>query len=308
MKSASPFRIHTISELHRLRKFPPPMHPSISVLELTAVNDEFLEVSKSMIFDFYVIALKRNFNLNLKYGQHRYDFDEGVLYFMCPGQVFGMGQDAAGDVNEVNGWMLLIHPDFLWNTTLAKGIKKYEYFDYSVNEALFLSDKEEAIIVGILQNIQQEYQGNMDKFSQHIIINHIEALLNYADRFYNRQFLTRKIANHQVLEKLDNVLNEAFSSPLLIQSGLPTVQQIADQLHLSRNYLSSLLTIATGRNTQQHIQDKLISVAKERISTTTLSVSEIAYELGFEHPQSFSRIFKAKTGMSPLAFRESFNE
>lgn len=278
------------------------MHPSISVLELTAVNDEFLEVSRSMVFDFYVIALKRNFNLQLKYGQHRYDFDEGVLYFMSPGQVFGMGEDAAGDGNEVKGWMLLIHPDFLWNTPLAKGIKKYEYFDYSVNEALFLSDKEEAIIVGILQNIQQEYQANMDKFSQHIIINHLEALLNYADRFYNRQFLTRKIANHQVLERLDHLLDEAFSG-----DGMPTVQEIADQLHLSRNYLSSLLMVATGRNTQQHIQDKLIAVAKERISTTTMSVSEIAYELGFEHPQSFSRIFKAKTGMTPLAFRESFH-
>ena len=307
MKNASPFRIQSISELHRLRKFPPPMHPSISVLELTAVNDEFLEVSKSMVFDFYVIALKRNFNLHLKYGQHRYDFDEGVLYFMSPGQVFGMGEDAAGDGNEVRGWMLLVHPDFLWNTPLAKGIKKYEYFNYSVNEALFLSDKEEAIIVGILQNIQQEYQGNMDKFSQQIIINHLEALLNYADRFYNRQFLTRKIANHQVVARLDELLNEAFSNTDLISTGIPTVQQIADKLHLSRNYLSSLLMVTTGRNTQQHIQDKLIAVAKERISTTTLSVSEIAYELGFEHPQSFSRIFKAKTGMSPLAFRESFN-
>ncbi|WP_317043314.1 helix-turn-helix domain-containing protein [Chitinophaga sancti] len=283
------------------------MHPSISVLELTAVNDEFLEVSRSMVFDFYVIALKRNFNLNLRYGQHRYDFDEGVLYFMSPGQVFGMGQDAAGDGNEVRGWMLLIHPDFLWNTQLAKGIKQYEYFDYAVNEALFLSDKEEAIIIGILQNIQQEYQANMDKFSQQIIINHLEALLNYADRFYNRQFLTRNIANHQVLERLDDLLNKAFSSERLMSDGIPTVQQIADQLHLSRNYLSALLMVATGRNTQQHIQDKLIAVAKERISTTNMTVSEIAYELGFEHPQSFSRIFKAKTGMSPLAFRESFN-
>ncbi|OMP75599.1 AraC family transcriptional regulator [[Flexibacter] sp. ATCC 35208] len=308
MKNTSPVRIHSISELHRLRKFPPPMHPSISVLALTAVNAEFLEVSKSMVFDFYVIALKRNFNLNLKYGQHRYDFDEGVLYFMAPGQVFGMGQDAAGDSNEVKGWMLLIHPDFLWHTSLAKGIKRYDYFDYSVNEALFLSDKEEATIVSILQNIRQEYQANMDQFSQHIIINHVEALLNYADRFYHRQFLTRKIANHQVLERLDDLLKEAFSSTKLLSSGVPTVQQIADQLHLSRNYLSTLLTIATGRNTQQHIQDKLIAVARERISTTTLSVSEIAYELGFEHPQSFSRIFKVKTGMSPLAFRESFRQ
>jgi len=284
------------------------MHPSISVLELSAVNDEFLEVAGSMVFDFYCISLKRNFNLNLKYGQQRYDFDEGILYFMSPGQVFGMEQDVNGASNEVRGWMLLIHPDFLWNTPLAKSIKKYDFFDYSVNEALFLSDKEEAIIAGILQNIQQEYQANMDKFSQHIIINQLEALFNYADRFYHRQFLTRKIANHQVLERLDDLLKEAFSSGNLMSSGVPSVQQIADRLHLSRNYLSSLLTTTTGRNTQQHIQDKLIAVAKERISTTNLSVNEIAYEFGFEHPQSFSRIFKAKTGMSPLAFRASFNQ
>lgn len=283
------------------------MHPSISVIQLGAVNEEFLAVAGAMVFDFYCVALKRNFNLNLKYGQHRYDFDEGVLYFMSPGQVFGMEQEAAAASNEVNGWMLLIHPDFLWHTPLAKGIKQYEFFDYSVNEALYLSDKEEAIIIGILKNMQQEYVTNIDKFSQDIIINYLEALLNYANRFYHRQFLTRKIANHQILERLDAILNEAFSANNLSSNGIPTVQHIADQLHLSRNYLSSLLTITTGRNTQQHIQDKLIATAKERISTTNLSVSEIAYELGFEHSQSFSRIFKAKTGLSPLAFRESFN-
>lgn len=307
MKNVSPFHIRSISELHRLRKFPPPLHPSISVLQLSTVNNEFLEVAGSMIFDFYCISLKRNFNLNLTYGQRRYDFDQGILHFMSPGQVFGIKQDEIGNGNEVRGWMLLIHPDFLWNTPLAKGIKKYNFFDYSVNEALFLSDREEGIIAGILQNIQQEYQANMDKFSQHIIINLLEALLNYADRFYHRQFLTRKIANHEILERLEDILTKAFSSDSLMSAGIPTVQQIAERLHLSRNYLSSLLTTTTGRNTQQHIQEKLIAVAKERISTTNLSLSEIAYEFGFEHPQSFSRIFKAKTGMSPLAFRESFN-
>jgi len=307
MKNASPFHVHSITELHRLRKFPAPMHPSVSVLKLDAINQEFLEVAGSMVFDFYCISLKRNFNLNLKYGQHRYDFDEGVLYFLAPGQVFGIEQEMVDADNEVKGWMLLIHPDFLWHTPLAKGIKQYGFFDYSVYEALFLSDKEEAIIVGILQNIQEEYQTNMDKFSQSIIINQIESLLNYADRFYHRQFLTRKIATHQVLERLDDLLKETFSNASIIASGIPTVQQVADKLHLSRNYLSALLTVATGRNTQQHIQDKLIAVAKERISTTSLSVSEIAYELGFEHPQSFSRIFKSKTGMSPLTFRDSFN-
>ncbi|UOE51377.1 helix-turn-helix transcriptional regulator [Mucilaginibacter sp. SMC90] len=306
MKNSAPFHIHSISEFHRLRKFPLPMHPCISVLQLNGVNDEFLEISRSMVFDFYCIALKRNLNLNLKYGQQRYDFDGGVLYGMAPGQVFGIEQSEAALFNEVNGWMLLVHPDLLWHTPLAKSIKNYGFFEYSVNEALFLSDKEESIMIGVLENIRQEYEANLDKFSQPIIINHLEALLNYTDRFYQRQFLTRNIANSKILDRLDTLLSEAFSDINLINNGIPTVQQVAEKLHLSRNYLSSLLTITTGKNTQQHIQDKLIEKARERISTTSLTISEIAYKLGFDHPQSFSRMFKSKTGLSPLAFRKSF--
>lgn len=307
MKNGQPFHIKTISEFHRWRGFPPPAHPSISVVELDTINGAFLEVAHTMVLDFYCIALKRNFNLNIKYGQQRYDFDEGVMFFMAPGQVFGLEQDTADVQNKVSGWMLLIHPDFIWHTSLAKGIKKYVYFDYSVNEALFLSDKEEAIIIGIMQNIRQECQNNMDGFSQPIVIAQIEVLLNYSDRFYNRQFLTRKVANHQILDQLEVVLSGYFSSKDLLENGIPTVQEISDKLHLSRSYLSTLLKVTTGRNTQQHIKDKLIEIAKERISTTNLSVSEIAYDLGFEHPQSFSRVFKAKTGMSPLEFRSRFN-
>ncbi|GAA3937102.1 helix-turn-helix domain-containing protein [Chitinophaga oryziterrae] len=307
MKSEQPFHIRSISEFHRWRGFSPPEHPLVSVVQLDSINTDFLKVAKNMVFDFYCIALKRNFNLKIKYGQQRYDFDEGVMSFMAPGQVFGMEQDTADRENKVNGWMLLFHPDFLWKTILAKSIKKYVYFDYSVNEALFLSEKEEMIIVGIMQNILQECHTNMDKFSQNIIIAQMEVLLNYADRFYNRQFLTRKIANHQILEQLDAALHNYFSSGNLLQHGVPTVQEIAGKLCLSRNYLSSLLKITTGKNTQQHIQDKLLEIAKERISATSVSVSEIAYELGFEHPQSFSRMFKTKTGLSPLAFRASFS-
>jgi len=191
------------------------------------------------------------------------------------------------------------------NTSLAKTIKQYEYFDYAVNEALFLSEKEEKTIISVLQNIRQDYHSNIDQFTQHIIIAQLELLLSYADRFYHRQFLTRKISSHQILERLETVLKEYFDSDAY--KGLPTVQYIAETLNVSPNYLSSLLKVLTGQTTQQHIHNKLIDKAKERLSTTGLSVSEIAYELGFEHSQSFSKLFKAKTNLSPLAFRQSFN-
>jgi len=186
-------------------------------------------------------------------------------------------------------------------------MKKYEYFDYAVNEALYLTEREEAIIIGLMQNIQTEYFANTDNFSQDIIISLVEVLLNYSDRFYHRQFLTRKIENHQILDRLEDILSGYFNSDELLIKGLPSVQHIAEKLNISPNYLSSLLKVLTGRNTQQHIQDKMIEKAKEKISTTELSVSEISFALGFEYPQSFSRLFKAKTGLSPLEFRHSFN-
>ena len=203
--------------------------------------------------------------------------------------------------------MLLIHPDFLWNTPLARGIKQYGFFDYSVNEALFLSEKEEKTLDGILANIRQEYHSNIDKFSKQIIISHIEALLNYAERFYNRQFITREKTNHQILARLEKLLSDYFNSDDVISRGLPTVQYVAEKLNVSAGYLGSLLRVLTGQNTQQHIHERLIEKAKEKLATTNLSVSEIAYELGFEHSQSFSKLFKAKTKLSPLAFRQSFN-
>lgn len=202
---------------------------------------------------------------------------------------------------------MMIHPDFLWNTPLAKNIHNYEFFDYSVTEALFLSDSEEEIINNIVRNIRKEYQSNIDKFSQNIIISQIETLLNYSERFYQRQFITRKVTNHQILDRLEAVLEGHFNSADLASIGLPTVQHIADELNISPNYLSSLLKMLTGESTQQHIHNKLIEKAKEKLSTSDLSVGEIAYELGFEHSQSFSKLFKAKTNISPLEFRKSFN-
>lgn len=296
-------RIKTISEYHRVRGLPKPLHPLISLVNYESIKNTY---NVSFVFDFYSIALKRDLNAKMKYGQQEYDFDEGVLYFLAPGQVLRIevGKDAAA---KPSGWILLVHPDFLWNTPLAKTIRGYEFFDYSVHEALFVSEKEETIIEGILQNIGGEYSANLDKFTQDIIIAQLELLLNYANRFYHRQFLTRKISNHKILDKLEDFLNTYFRDEERISKGLPTVQLIAQELNVSPNYLGSLLKVLTGKSTQQHIHDKLIEKAKEKLSTTDLSVSEIAYELGFEHPQSFSKLFKSKTNFSPLEFRHSFN-
>ncbi|GAB3882322.1 helix-turn-helix domain-containing protein [Spirosoma agri] len=306
MANTQPRRIKTISEYHQAMGLPKPAHPLVSVINMDAVTHWLGDESISLVFDFYSISLKRNFNAKIKYGQQSYDFDEGIMFFMSPGQVFGIELKKGATIKR-SGWMLLIHPDFLWNTSLAKMLKQYDFFDYSVNEALFLSEKEEVVITGMMQSIEQEYHANIDKFSQPIIIAQIELLLKHADRFYHRQFITRKISNHTILARLETILSDYFNSDSLAKDGLPTVHAIAESLNVSPNYLSNLLNVLTGQSTQQHIHDKLIEKAKEKLSTTDLSVSEIAYALGFEHPQSFSKLFKTKTDRSPIEFRQSFN-
>lgn len=306
MKNTLPHRIRTISQYHQTSGLPKPEHPLISIINFDSIPQLPINEPISFIYDFYSIYLKRISNVKFKYGQQESDFDEGVMFFMAPNQVFSIEVEKRAKVNRW-GWIILIHPDFLWNTTLAKTIKQYEYFDYSVNEALYLSAKEEKKIISIIKNIQQEYDSNIDKFSQGIIISQLEVLLNYSDRFYNRQFITRKITNHKILTRLEDMLTEYFNSDTLSEKGLPTVQYIAQALNMSPNYLGGMLKTLTGQNTQQHIHNKLIEKAKEKLSTTNLSVSEIAYELGFEHIQSFSKLFKSKSGVSPLEFRASFN-
>ena len=307
MASNKPVRVKTISEFHRLRGLPQPEHPLISVIQHAALKYSPEENSLTGIFGFYSVSIKRGVAGKLKYGQQEYDFDEGIMYFTAPNQLFRVEVNADEKATKPSGWILLIHPDFLWNTPLAKKIQQYEYFGYSVNEALFLSEKEEAIINGIIDNIRQEYHSNIDKYSQSIIISQLETLLNYSKRFYQRQFITRKISNHQILDRLEDLLADYFNSDDLAIKGLPTVQFVSETLNVSTSYLSSLLKVLTGQSTQQHIHEKLIEKAKEKLSTTDLSVSEIAYELGFEYSQSFSRLFKSKTNLSPLEFRQSFN-
>ncbi|HMC85699.1 MAG TPA: helix-turn-helix transcriptional regulator [Chitinophagaceae bacterium] len=299
-------RIKTISEFHRLRGLSQPEYPLISVVNYAEVQRPVDIGDKNWVFDFYQISIKRGMNAKLKYGQQEYDFDDGVAFFASPNQVFRI-EPNPNPTTKRSGWILLIHPDFLWNSPLAKTIKQYEFFNYSINEALFLSEKEEATINGIVENIKQEYHSNIDKFSKGIIISHIENLLTYSERFYNRQFITREKSNHQILNRLEDILTKYFNGDSLAKKGLPTVQFIAEALNISPNYLSDLLKVLTGQSTQQHIHEKLIEKAKEKLSTTDLSISEIAYELGFEHPQSFTKLFKSKTNVSPLEFRQSFN-
>ncbi len=301
MANTKPYRIQSITEIHRLMGLPKPQHPLVGFIDLSELKND-PEIN-AVLFDLYVISLKRGCD-KLFYGQQKYDFDEGLMAFLSPGQI--LRGEENGVPTELEGWMLFIHPDFLWGTSLAKRIKKYEYFDYSVNEALFLSDKEEMLINSIVENIKNEYQENIDKFSQDIIISHLETLLNYAERFYQRQFITRKISNHQILDRLEKLLSDYFGNDDLVNKGLPTVQYLSENLNVSPTYLRSLLKTLTGQSTQQYIHDKLIEKAKEKLSTTDLSVSEIAYDLGFGHLQSFSKLFKAKTKQTPLEFRQSF--
>jgi AraC family transcriptional activator of pobA len=304
MGNMQPYAIKTITEFHRLRGLPGPVHPLISVVRFEQMREFAQDHPRSWVLDFYAIALKRNFNAKLKYGQQVYDFDEGVMTFMAPGQKIGIEVNPNEPI-EHEGWLLIFHPDFLWNTPLANTIKQYEFFDYSVSEALFLSEQEEGTVNLIILNLAQEYQNCMDQYTQKIIVGQLEALLGYAQRFYQRQFMTRQISSHGILTRLEGVLLNSFNKENIAEKGLPSVTDVAGALHVSPNYLSGLLRTLTGKSTQEHIHDKLIEKAKEKLSTTTLSVSEVAYALGFDYPQSFSKLFKSKTQLSPNSFRSS---
>ncbi|MFV8335921.1 helix-turn-helix domain-containing protein [Flavobacterium sp. RSP29] len=302
--TTSPYTINSISELHRLLELPKPKHPLVSVINLNKIKCHFDESMKSFVYNFYSVCTKKDFKGKLKYGQNYYDFDEGIMTFFSPGQVISTVVDE--DI-ALSGIWLVIHPDFIQNYALAKSIKDYGFFSYAVNEALHLSDQEEAMITDIMQNIDTEYGSIIDGFSQDVILSHIELLLNYSNRFYNRQFITRKNASNDLLSNLEKLLLDYFNGNKVQEFGLPTVLYISEQLNVSPNYLSDMLRSLTGQSTQQHIHDKLIEKAKEILTTTSLSVSEIAYQLGFEYPQSFSKLFKSKTNVSPLEFKNSFN-
>jgi AraC-like DNA-binding protein len=294
--------IHSISELYKISGLPKPKHPLVGLIKLGDVSPTIHE-PVSIVLNFYTVSLKRCVDSKIKYGQNYYDFDEGVLAFMEPRQIIA----DEGESHQPEGWWLVFHPDLIRNYPLGKTIKNYGFFSYAVNEALHLSEAEEKMIESLFKNIEMEYNHSIDQYSQDVMVSQLELLLNYSNRFYHRQFITRKTASSDLLTKMENLLDEYFNSDKMLLTGLPTVQYFADKLNVSSNYLSDMLRTLTGQSTQQHIHNKLIEKAKESLTTTNLSVSEIAYQLGFEHPQSFSKLFKNKTNVSPLEYRASFN-
>jgi len=298
-----PYLFNSISELHQALGLPKPMHPLVSLVDYGTIKTDTSDISKGMILNFYKVSYKKNFKGKIRYGQSYYDFDEGGLSFISPQQLITAVEEEA----DYGGYTLLIHPDFIRSHPLGRNIKNYGFFSYSVSEALYLSDKEKEIIIGVFKNIAHELSSSIDHFSQDLLISQIEVLLNYSKRFYNRQFITRKTASNDQLSKFEELLSGYFDKEETLLTGLPTVQYLSDQMNVSPRYLSDMLRSLTGQNTQQHIHSKLMEKAKELLSTGNLSVAEIACKLGFEHPQSFNKVFKQKTKVSPIEFRQSFN-
>ena len=299
----APYRIASLQQYHKFRGLAGPAHPLISVFRIEEIVRLREDEPEHIVQDFYSFALKQDVNCRLRYGQQDYDFTEGRLMFIAPQQVYSL-RGVQGLTHA--GWALLVHPDFFWNTSLLRTIRAYDYFGYAVHEALVLTEREEATLVDIFRTIHAECQGTIDAFSKPVIVSWIEVLLNYADRFYHRQFITREREHHAILVRLEDLLAKRFTPDRLAQDGVPTVIDISAALHLTPGYLSNLLRVLTGKSTQQHLQDRIIERAKERLSLEDAPVGEIAYGLGFNYPQSFSKLFKAKTGVTPSAFRRSF--
>jgi AraC-like DNA-binding protein len=301
-ETKQPRVFNSISELNQALGLPKPLHPLVSLNYYKDMKPDWSRFEGGMIMNLYKISYKSNFTGRFKYGQHFYDFNEGGMCFVSPNQVMLIDEGE----QDYGGFSLMIHPDFLRNYSLGKLIKNYGFFSYTSAEALHLSEKEKDTIFGVIKMIQDELELPIDQFSQDVIIAQIELLLHYSNRYYNRQFITRKAANHDLLTRLEILLTEHFDTRKAMENGLPTVQDVAGQLQVSQRYLSDMLRSLTGQNAQQHIHNKLIEKAKEILSSSNLSVAEIAYQLGFEHPQSFNKLFKQKTNQSPVAFRQSF--
>lgn len=297
-------RFISIPESHKAFGLPVPQHPLISLVHFNKDNPFNTEMAPIYdVLSFYKITFITRNNGRLKYGRNYYDYNEGSMLFLAPNQLVG-----STDYNsETYCYILLIHPDFLLGSPLARKIKQYAYFSYSSNEALHLSDSEKEIILSVYRMMEQELKSRVDEFSQEVVIAHIELLLSYVNRFYKRQFITRKAVNNDILQKLETILDYYLNDENSLGHGLPTVQYLSDQLNISPGYLSDVLRTVIGKNTQQYIREKLTEKAKERLISTDLTVGEIAYELGFEHPQSFSKMFRVQTGLSPMEFRNSFN-
>ncbi|TKC00808.1 helix-turn-helix domain-containing protein [Pedobacter cryophilus] len=293
-------KINSVKELHSFMGLPCPLNPLLTIIDHSRNNKQ--PTHQKILLDFYNISIKRSFKGKLKYGKNHYDFDNGTMSFIAPNQIISVDSQ---EVKDNDGWSLLFHPDLIRQYPLGKIIKDYGFFSYAINEALHLSDEEEKTIEAIVQNIEKEINSRLDNFSQDVIVSNLELLLSYCNRFYSRQFITRKMATNDLLTNFERILDDLFSNNS--NFSLPTVEKLATELNVSSSYLSDMLRSLTGQNTQQHIHEKLIEKAKDILTTTNFTVSEIAYQLGFEYPQSFSKLFKSKTNLTPIDYRNSYN-
>ena len=275
------------------------LNPLVSVIDLNKATSSVDLIRFN--YGIYALYLKLEKACDIKYGRQTYDYQEGTIVCFAPGQT--AETNPTTDKVQVNAHGILFHPDLLRGTSLGKNIKKYTFFSYEVNEALHLSEEERSIVMDCLKIIRMELEHGVDKHSKTLLVNHIELLLNYCMRFYERQFITRGKTNRDVLTRFENLLDEYFESTLAEQDGLPTVIYFADKLCLSSNYFGDMFKKETGKSPQEYIQEKVIELAKERISGTADTVSQIAYSLGFQYPQHFCRLFKKRVGYTPSEYR-----
>ena len=295
------YSIRSISELHSLLGIAPPKHPSISFIKFSDMEISEQVQAMAASTEFYIMSLKTAKG-SLKYGRNYYDFEEGTMLFTAPNQLV-YPSHLTSEIQDDNGWSLFFHPDLLYSSDLGKKMSDYTFFSYELNEALHVSEIERNKIADSIENIVEEYHQNLDQHSQDLIVSNLELILNYCKRFYGRQFLTRKKHNKDVVANIEQILIEYFNSEEPFNLGLPSVKYCAEKLSLSPNYLSDLLKKETGKNTKEHIDYYLLEKAKKLLLNTELNINQIAYDLGFEDPKSFSKLFKKKNGITPKAYR-----
>lgn len=293
--------IDSISFLHELLGYDKPKHPLITLIDFDKINPSEDYYKVPFTLNYYMISLKNNLDCELKYGRKYFDFHEGSLIFIAPGQVLEKGE--SNENNKTKGWMLCFHPDLIRGSSLYNKMSEYSFFEYEANEALHLSDLEKKTIERLVANIQVEYSGNLDTYSNDLIVSNLEVLLNYAKRFYGRQFITRTVICKESVEKFNIILREQCSIEIIEQSGMPTVKKLAKAMGYSPNYLSDMLKKETGKTTQEYIKLQVLDIAKKLLLTTKEPIYGVALKLGFEQPSSFTKFFKGQTGISPVDFR-----
>ena len=296
-------RLESISQLNALFQQTAPKHPLISVVDFSKIEKHEKIEEIKLTCGFYSVMFKNHCANKLKYGKEYYDFQEGTLMCIAPKQIITIENNANSENADIVGWGLFFHPDLIRGTSLGNKIKEYTFFSYEVNEALHLSDKEKQTLWDCVDKLENELSENIDLHSQTLITSNIELLLNYCARYYDRQFITRKKVNTNLLTKFETILNSYFNSNDQQYKKLPSVKYFADLLFLSPNYLSDLLKKETGKTAQEYLHYYLIEEAKNNLLNTDDPINEIAFNLGFEYPQYFSKLFKSKTGMTPLAYR-----